>query len=127
MDLLHGKGGFREPLGVGAEDHLGQGGEEDGDADGRDERRQSRRFPQGAIGDPLDHHPQHHAGDHGDEHGQKEVHLELGHHQEPHKRPGHEDLAMGEVDQGDDPVDHGVAQGDECVGGAKGDAVDELL
>ena len=34
---------------------------------------------------------------------------------------------MGEVDEFDDPVDHGIAQGDQCVDTAQGYAVDNLL
>ena len=43
------------------------------------------------------------------------------------KRADHEDVAMGEVDHADDAVDHRVADGDQAVDGAKGDAVDQLL
>ena len=39
----------------------------------------------------------------------------------------HEDLAVGEVDQLDDPVDHGVADGDQGVQRSQGQPVDELL
>ena len=34
---------------------------------------------------------------------------------------------MGEVDQQDDAVDHGIPKGDEGVDAAEGDAVDQLL
>ena len=34
---------------------------------------------------------------------------------------------MGEVDQLNDAVDHGVAEGDEGVDGAKGEGVHELV
>ena len=39
----------------------------------------------------------------------------------------HEDGAMGKVDEADDPVDHGVAQRDDGVDRADGQAVDDLL
>ena len=46
---------------------------------------------------------------------------------QPGEGPHHEDLAVGEVDQLDDPVDHRVAQRDEAVGGPQHGAVDDLL
>src|SRR5262249_27003175 len=39
----------------------------------------------------------------------------------------HEHVAVGEVDEADDPVDHRVAEGDEGEDGAPGDPVDRLL
>ena len=48
---------------------------------------------------------------------------------DPHRdeRPDHEHVAMGEVDELDDPVDHRVAEGDERVDRAEGQEVLELL
>ncbi|GAA3107562.1 hypothetical protein GCM10020254_61820 [Streptomyces goshikiensis] len=39
----------------------------------------------------------------------------------------HEDLAVGEVDELDDAVDHGVPDGDEAIKGTEGKAVGQLL
>ena len=43
------------------------------------------------------------------------------------ERPDHVNLAMGEIDHAEDAVDHGVAEGDEGVDAAHGQAVLELL
>jgi hypothetical protein len=43
------------------------------------------------------------------------------------ERADHEHLAVGEVDQADDAVDHGVAQGDQGIHAAQHQAVDDLL
>ena len=43
------------------------------------------------------------------------------------KAPDHQHLAVGEVDQVDDAVDHRVAQGHKCVHAAKHQTVDDLL
>src|SRR5262249_12856652 len=40
---------------------------------------------------------------------------------------GHEDLAVGEVDELDDAIDHRVADGDQPVHGSQEQAVDQLL
>ncbi len=39
----------------------------------------------------------------------------------------HQQVAVGEVDEAQDAVDHGVADGDEGVETAQGQAVDQLL
>jgi hypothetical protein len=44
-----------------------------------------------------------------------------------HQGADHKHLAMGEVDQADDAVDHGVAQRDQGVHAAQHQAVDDLL
>ena len=44
-----------------------------------------------------------------------------------HVRAQHVDLAVGEVDQLDDPIDHGVAQGDQGIHAAERQAVNQLL
>ena len=43
------------------------------------------------------------------------------------KRSQHEDIAMSEIDEAQNAVDHGVAQSDEGVEGAEGKSVDDLL
>ena len=54
-------------------------------------------------------------------------HAEQGEVAERDEEAQHEDVAVGEVDQADDPVDHGVAERDEGEDGAAGDPVDGLL
>ena len=43
------------------------------------------------------------------------------------EEPHHVDIAVGEIDELDDAVDHGVAQRDEGKIGADGQAIEELL
>ena len=107
--------------------------EEDRDADGGDERCQPWRVPQRAVGEPLHDHRD---GDRGDDRAE--------HHDRQHpegqgaleeRAPGgegpegadHEDLAVGEVDQLDDAVDHRVADRDQRVQRPEGQPVDQLL
>jgi len=45
---------------------------------------------------------------------------------EAHERADHEHVAMGEIDELDDPVDHRVAEGDERVDRAKCHGVDGI-
>ena len=44
-----------------------------------------------------------------------------------HERAEHVDIAVGKVDQAEDAVNHRVAEGDQRVGAALRDAIDELL
>jgi hypothetical protein len=46
---------------------------------------------------------------------------------DPHIASGGKKFTVGEVDQLDDTVNHGVAQRDQGVEAAQGDAVDQLL
>ena len=52
---------------------------------------------------------------------------ERGQEPEGHERANHEDVAVGEVDQLDDAVNHCVAKGNERVHRPDGQAVQELL
>ncbi len=45
----------------------------------------------------------------------------------PRYAPDHVDLAVGEVDQLQHPVDQGVAEGDQGVAAADGDAIEKVL
>ena len=59
--------------------------------------------------------------------GQEEIDLPGGQEQDRHKGPEHIDLSLGEVDQAQDAIDHGVAQGDQGVNTAGGETVEQLL
>ena len=122
----------------------GGGEEQDGDvlqehrhADGGDERRELRGVAEGAVGEALDDHPEHGGGDHGgDEHGGGDTRggavggggeqAEGGGGEDADVGADHEDVAVGEVDEPEDAVDHGVAEGDEGVDAAEGDALHEV-
>lgn len=97
-----------------------------GEADGGDEGGQAWCGAQGAVGEPFRSDCD---GD-GDEDGADE-HERQG---DPHggavgeyvqidreraEGPGHEDLAVGEVDELDDAIDHRVADGDQPVHGSQ--------
>ena len=43
------------------------------------------------------------------------------------KSANHIDLTMRKIDHADDPINHGVANGDEPIHGAKGQAINQLL
>ncbi len=43
------------------------------------------------------------------------------------ERPDHENVAMGEVDEAQHSVDHGVAERDKRIDAAEGNAVNDLL
>ena len=109
-----------------APDDHGQVLQEDRHADGGDERGEPGRLAKGAVGDDVEQHADagrgHDRQQHG--HGQRQAHADKGHGE---KRPEHVNLAMGEIDQFDDAVNHGVAHGDQGVDQPQGESVDELL
>ena len=91
--------------------------------------------PQRAVGQPLDDEPEHAADHHGEERdpdraadaGVLALAAERARAYQPIIRADHEDVAVGEVDQLQHAVDHGVAEGDERVDRAQRDAVDDVL
>ena len=114
-------------------DHLLQ---EDRHADGGDQRRQPGGVAERPVGQPLDQHRHRHRHQQAATsitgratHGvaRQRVGQQPAVDGEPGEGAHHEDLAVGEVDELDDPVDHRVAEGDEAVGGAQHRAVDQLL
>ena len=102
--------------------HHGKAFDEEGHGDGTDERRNARGVAQGPVGDAV-HQDADGAGredghHHGHPPGQEEcrgaVKDEIG--------PQHENVAVGEVDQAQDAVNHGVSDGDQGVLPAQRDA-----
>jgi hypothetical protein len=94
------------------------------------------RAPQRPVRDPLHGVREQHAHRHGDQ--QPRHHERRGRKAEPgreqrldHRNRGerahHHQLAVGEVDEPDDAVDHGVAERDQRIHAAQRDAVDQLL
>ena len=113
--------------GQSGEDHHGQAFDEEGHGDGTDERGNARRVAQGPVGDAVHQNP-HGAGRENGDHdrhapGQEErrgaVEHEIG--------PEHEDVAVGEVDQPQYPVHHGVPDGDEAIQGTQRQGIEEVL
>ena len=109
--------------------------QEDRHADGGDQRGQARRSSQRTIGDPLEGPAigggqQHRCDEDQQQRERNPGHPDEAQHEEGNDRDegaDHEDLAMREIDHADDAVDQGVADGDQAVDGAEGDAVDGLV
>ena len=104
---------------------------------GGDQRHEPRGIPEGPVRDPLDEEREsgsNHGGDRahdGDrqQRGQRAGVQDAGIGQAnggevAGEHPGHEDLAVGEVDHAQDAVDHGVAEGDERIDTAERGARD---
>ena len=100
-------------------------GEEERNAERADERRDPRRVPQRTVGETLDDDAERARSRHSSrEHQQDQRHerdrggerpAEDRQHAVAEKRPDHVDLAVGEVQELEDPVHHRVAESDECV------------
>jgi hypothetical protein len=104
-----------------------QGGDDRGDPGG---------LAQGTVGQPLDGHPQERGEDHAEQQGAGEDQHQGQTQGQPQQEGGpgqaevgahHEDVAVGEVDHGEDAVHHGVAQGDEGVNAPQLQGVQDVL
>ena len=116
--------------------------EEQGHADGRDQRGQAGRVAaaegtvrhpfHGHRGEPGRGHGRDRHQDEGDDQGQAHLRRVAGgdaeavHGEQGGEHPDHEHLGVGEVDEPQDAVDQRVAQGDQRVDGAEGQAVERL-
>jgi len=120
--------------------------EEKRHADGRDERRDTRCIAQRLVRHPLDRYGEQGTDHHrekndrersdddrnarraaGEKHLRPLVEVELAHRIEAGERAHHEHVAMGEVDQLHDAVDHRVSQGDEGVDASELQPVQDVL
>ena len=81
------------------------------DADGRDHDGHSRRVAQGLIGRPLNEEAQRHRQD--DDNRNRRVDRHHGGNIDAQQARDHEHVAVGEVDQAQNAVDHGIANGDQ--------------
>jgi hypothetical protein len=110
------------PITIGHRHH--EGLQQDRHADRGDQRRQARRVAQAAVGDALDQHVHQHG--HGnraeDGDGQLEVARQAGEitveqlqDRQADHRADHQDVAVGEVNEVEHPVDHRVPERDQCV------------
>ena len=109
---------------IGAEQQQGQALQKDRGADGADQGHQGMGPPERPEGHPLQDHAQNAGGRHARGKGQEKIDLAGGQEQHRDKGPEHVNLTLGEVDQAQDAVNHGVAQGDEGVNAAGGEAVE---
>ena len=122
---------------LGAEHHLHRVREEERDAERADQRRDPRGVAERPIGEALDHDAEHRAAGHGrkrDQHQQQPGR----HHRirrapqqleraEADERADHEHIAVGEVEELQDPVDERVAERDQGIDAAQREPVDREL
>ena len=111
--------------------------EEEGDAERRDQRRDPRGVAQRPVGEALDREPEKARAEHRDhEHAEDEqrdrdrrVERAAQERQdaEADERADHVDVAVREVEQLEDPVDHRVAQRDQRVDAPEDDPVHRQL
>ena len=113
-------------LGTGAQDQLCGVLQKEGDANGGDQQRDPGGVPQRGVGDLFDHDAQQRTGKDGGAHGGDRAKTQLVHDEPGHICAYHDNVAVGKVQQQDDAVHHTVAQSDQCIDAAKGQAVDQL-
>ena len=122
--------GIRDPGDLGK--HLGQSArkvqravlQQIGYADRGDHHRHSRRVAQRFVGSPLDQKSQQHRDDQHQRDGKAQ---RKGCGEKNHKHAGHhEHVAVGEVDQAQDAVDHRIADGDQSILASHGDAGQQI-
>ena len=109
-----------------AEDQLCRVLQKEGDTNGGDQQRNTGCAAQGGVGDLFDHHAQQRTGDDGGAHSGDRAKTQLVHDEPRHVCAHHDDIAVGKVQQQDNAVHHAVAQCDQCIDAAKGQAVDQL-
>ena len=114
-------------LGARAEEQLEPVFQQEGDADGGDEQGQAGRGAQGRIGHLLNGHAQQRAGRHRQDDRQDRVEMEAGHGAPHHVSAHHDNVAVGEVEQADNAIDHAVAQRHQGEDAAQLQAVDQLV
>ena len=119
--------GYRKGLGPASGNDQGQVFQQEGGGDGGNQERNAGSPAQGPVGAAFQQHP-HEAGE---PDGQAEGHGPgPGKEPHPHDREvgrHHQQVAVGKIDQPEDAVHQGIADGDEGIETAQGQAVDELL
>ena len=109
------------------EDHHGEAFKEEGNGDGADERGNAGSVAQGAIGDLVHEHAESGGTQDGHHHGHGPGQAEERRAVEDEVGAEHEDVAVGEVDETQDAVHHGVADGNEAVERAQRQRVEKVL
>ena len=122
---------------LGAEHQLHRVREEERDAERTDQRRDPRGVAERPVGEALDHDAEHRAAGHRRERDQHQQqpgrHLRIRRaaqqleRAEADERPDHEHVAVGEIEELQDPVDERVAERDQGVDAAQREAVDREL
>jgi len=124
--LIHESGAFKR-LGAPAKDHNSQVFQQKGNRHGSREQVDAGKIPQGLVGGPFNNNT--HSGGHQDCQGECQP---PGQHKHCHAikcnvRAKHDQVAVGEVDQAQDPVHHGVTNGDQRIQAAQRDPIGEVL
>ena len=90
------------------------------DTDGGNHNGHSGGAAQGLVGCPLNEEAQ--CDGHGNDDGNRHIHGQCGRDIDTQKSRDHEYIAVGEVNQAQDTVNHGIADGDQRQLSAKGNA-----
>ena len=111
--------------------------DDEGGADGADQRRERRDMAERPVADPLDDQRRRGAHRHRQQHDRRHRQdriivenagaIEAARQEEGRERSRHGDVAMREVDQAQDAVDHGVAERDQRIDAADGQAEQEEI
>jgi hypothetical protein len=86
--------------------------EEKGHADGTDQRGNSWSVPQGSVRDAVHHDPCKGRDGYGNDDRKRPWQMEQGYPPEDKIGPQHEDFSVSEIDQTENPVDHGISDCD---------------
>jgi len=124
----------REELRLRPPDEKRQGLQQEGDPDSSDQRRDPGGGPERTIGQSLDQHAEERAENHRDGEERREAQgaprlLEAHPPADGQADEGadHVHVAVGEIDEAENAVDHRVADGDESVDGARLHSDDQVL
>jgi len=94
---------------------------------GSNDRRDSRGVAQGLVSQPFNGNTQQRCTEHGQQQGRHERQAQIYGGQKTEKGPHHEHVAVGKIDHGQNPVDHGIAQGDERIDTTQLQSIQHLL
>ena len=117
---MHGTGKTREH-------HHGEAFKEEGNGNGADERGNAGSVAQGAVGYLVHEHAERGGTQNGHHHGHGPGQTEQRGAVENKVRAEHQNVAVGEVDEAQNAVHHGVADGDEAVQRTQRQRVEEVL
>jgi len=113
-----------------------EGLQQDGDADRRDQRCQPRRIAQAAVGDAFDQDIHQHGHRNRPDDGDRQLHSarQAGEAAVQQAQDGqadhgadHQHVAVGEINQVEHAVHHGVAEGHQRIHAAQHQSIEDLL
>ena len=127
LDHLSEEGRTMEGLGPTSEDDQGQILQQERDPDRSDQGGDAGGLADRKIGPAIDGDSQQcrheNGGREGDPPGKRKDQIGV----ESEIAAHHQDIAVGEIDQPQNSIDHGVSDGDQSVETSQGDSIDELL